>query len=78
MSRQYTEQTKYLLAAQISTLLYYWTQHAYINTIWNTGSRFNEALALGQCDSHLNTLTPHVVIHTANQRRSAGGHKSPN
>lgn len=45
--RYYAEMPKYLLAPEIAALLYYlpdWNQHAFINTLWNTWSRLNEAL----------------------------------
>lgn len=48
---------KYLLAPEVAGLLHYlpdWNQHAFINTLWNTGARLNEALALRRRDFHLN------------------------
>ncbi len=76
MARHYTEMPKYLLAPEVAGLLHYlpdWNQHAFINTLWNTGARLNEALALRRRDFHLNEEIPHVVIRTAKQRRTAGG-----
>lgn len=76
MARHYTELPKYLLAPEVSALLHYlpdWEQHALINTLWNTGARLNEALALRRRDFHLSEAIPHVVIRTAKQRRTAGG-----
>lgn len=76
MARHYTEMPKYLLAPEIAALLHYlpdWNQHAFINTLWNTGARLNEALALRRRDFHLNEEIPHVVIRTAKQRRAGGG-----
>lgn len=76
MAGHYTELPKYLLAPEISALLHYlpeWGQHAFINTLWNTGARVNEALALRRRDFHLNDDIPHVVIRTAKQRRAGGG-----
>lgn len=76
MARHYTELPKYLLAPEISALLYYlpdWSQHALMNTLWNTGARLNEALALRRRDFHLSESIPHVVLRTAKQRRTAGG-----
>ncbi len=76
MARHYTEMPKYLLAPEVAGLLHYlpdWNQHAFINTLWNTGARLNEALALRRRDFHLNDEIPHVVVRTAKQRRTAGG-----
>lgn len=76
MARHYAEMPKYLLAPEIAGVLHYlpdWSKHAFINTLWNTGARLNEALALRRRDFHLNDEIPHVVIRTAKQRRTAGG-----
>lgn len=76
MARHYTEMPKYLLAPEIAALLHFlpdWRQHAFVNTLWNTGARLNEALALRRRDFHLNEDIPHVVLRTAKQRRSGGG-----
>lgn len=85
MARHYTELPKYLLAPEISALLHYlpdWSQHALINTLWNTGARLNEGLSIRRRDFHLNEAIPHVVLRTAKQRRAGGGRpkkgKSPN
>lgn len=43
------------------------------NTLWNTGARLNEGLALRRRDFHLNESIPHVVLRTAKQRRAGGG-----
>lgn len=67
---------RYLLAPEIAALLHFlpdWSQHALINTLWNTGGRINEVLALRRRDFHLNEDIPHVVIRTAKQRRAGGG-----
>ena len=76
MAMHYTEPPRYLLAPEIAALLHYipdWVQHGLINTLWNTGARINEALALRRRDFRLNDTVPHVVIRTAKQRRSSGG-----
>lgn len=85
MATAYTELPRYLLAPEVSAPLHYVTdssQHALINTLWNTGGRLNEVLALRQRDFHLNDAIPHVVIRTAKQRRAGSGRpkkgKSPN
>lgn len=76
MALHYTELPKYLLAPEVAALLHYlpdWTQHGLINTLWNTGARINEALALRRRDFRLNDAIPHVVIRTAKQRKAGGG-----
>ncbi len=76
MARHYADLPRYLLAPEIAALLHYlpdWSQHALINTLWNTGGRINEVLALRRRDFHLNEDIPHVVIRTAKQRRAGGG-----
>jgi integrase len=76
MALHYTELPKYLLAPEVAALLHYlpdWTQHGLVNTLWNTGARINEALALRRRDFRLNDDIPHVVIRTAKQRRTGGG-----
>lgn len=76
MARHYTELPRYLLAPEVTALLHYlpdWSRHALINTLWNTGGRINEVLALRRRDFHLNEDIPHVVIRTAKQRRAGGG-----
>lgn len=78
MARHYTELPRYLLAPEVAALLHFlpdWHQHAFINTLWNTGARLNEALALRRRDFHLSDDIPHVVIRTAKQRRAEGGLK---
>lgn len=76
MALNYTELPRYLLAPEVAALLHYlpdWVQHGLINTLWNTGARINEALALRRRDFRLNDAIPHVVIRTAKQRRAGGG-----
>ena len=70
MARHYTELPKYLLAPEVAGLLHFvqdWSQHAFFNTLWNTGARLNECLALRRRDFHLNESIPHVVLRTANR-----------
>lgn len=76
MATAYTELSRYLLAPEVTALLHFfpdWTQHALISTLWNTGGRLNEVLALRRRDFHLNDAIPHVVIRTAKQRRTCSG-----
>jgi len=49
-----TELPRYLLAPKVAALLHHipdWAQHALVNTLWNTGGRLNEVLALCRRDS---------------------------
>lgn len=67
---------RYLLALGVTGLRLHiadWAQHAFINILWNTGARLNEALALHRRDFRLNNEIPHVVIRTAKQRRAGSG-----
>ncbi|MEN4559532.1 site-specific integrase [Pantoea agglomerans] len=76
MAAAYTELPRYLLAPEVTGLLHHipdWTQHALVNTLWNTGGRLNEVLALRRRDFRLNDAIPHVVIRTAKQRRAGSG-----
>lgn len=76
MAAAYTALPRYLLAPEITGLLHHipdWTQHALVNTLWNTGGRLNEVLALRRRDFRLNDAIPHVVIRTAKQRRAGSG-----
>lgn len=76
MATAYTALPRYLLAPEVSALLHYvpdWTQHALINTLWTSGGRLNEILALRRRDFRLNEAIPHVVIRTAKQRRAGSG-----
>lgn len=76
MARHYTELPKYMLAPEVAALLHYvpdWSQHAFVNTLWNSGARLNEGLSVRRRDFHLNESIPHVVLRTAKQRRAGGG-----
>lgn len=76
MAAAYTELPRYLLAPEVTGLLHHipdWTQHALVNTLWCTGGRLNEILALRRRDFRLNDAIPHVVIRTAKQRRAGSG-----
>jgi integrase len=71
---------KYLLAPEISALLHYIPdlyRQTLIATLWNTGARINEALALSRGDFTLAPPYPFVQLATLKQRaekaaRSAG------
>lgn len=62
---------KYLLAPEINQLLQFIPdlhQRTLIETLWNTGARIHEALALTKGDFYLDEETPFVVLRTLKQR----------
>ena len=71
---------KYLLAPEVSALLHYVPdlhRRMLLATLWNTGARINEALALTRADFSLAPPYPFVQLATLKQRtekaaRSAG------
>lgn len=66
----------YLLAPEISTLLRYLPdlhQQLLIDTLWNTGARINEALALTPASFMLEGARPFVVLKTLKQRQRGKG-----
>ena len=71
---------KYLLAPEVSALLHYVPdlhRKMLLATLWNTGARINEALALTRADFSLSLPYPFVQLATLKQRaekaaRSAG------
>lgn len=76
MAMTYDDLPKYLLAPEVAAQLHYveeWSQHAFINLLWNTGPRINEALAVCRRDFRLNVTMPHVIYRTAKQRRAGPG-----
>lgn len=76
MAMTYEDLPKYLLAPEVAVLLHYiehWYQHAFVNLLWNTGPRINEALAVCRRDFRLNVAVPHVIYRTAKQRRAGPG-----
>lgn len=63
---------RYLLAPEISRLLSYVPdlhQRTLIETLWNTGGRIREVLALTKGDFYFDADTPFVVLRTSKQRR---------
>lgn len=73
MAMTYADLPRYLLLPEVSALLHYipdWSQHALVSTLWNTGGRINEVLALKRRDFRLSGDYPHVVIRIAKQRRA--------
>ncbi|HEN3637306.1 TPA: tyrosine-type recombinase/integrase [Yersinia enterocolitica] len=66
----------YLLAPEIAVLLAYFPdlrQRLYIDTLWNTGARLNEALALTPGCFYLDAVQPFVVLKTLKQRTIGKG-----
>lgn len=66
----------YLLAPEITVLLAYFPdlrQRLFIDTLWNTGARLNEALALTPACFHLDAVAPFVVLKTLKQRNIGKG-----
>lgn len=62
---------KYLLVPEISALLHYvpaLRRKSLFATLWNTGARINEALALGRADYHL--APPYPIVHLATLKQS--------
>ncbi len=62
---------KYLLAPEVSALLHYVPdlhRKMLLATLWNTGARINEALALGRPDFILQPPYPFVQLATLKQR----------
>lgn len=64
------ELPKYLLAPEVSALLHYVDLHRkmLLATLWNTGARINEALALTRSDFSLASPYPFVQLATLKQR----------
>lgn len=62
---------RYLLAPEVSALLHY-VPHLHrkmlLTTMWNTGARINEALALTRSDFTLTAPHPFVQLATLKQR----------
>lgn len=62
---------KYLLAPEVNQLLQFMPdlhQRTLVDTLWNTGARIHEALALTKGDFYLDEETPFVVLKTLKQR----------
>ncbi|HAI8520312.1 TPA: phage integrase family protein, partial [Escherichia coli] len=70
------ELPKYLLAPEISALLHYVPdlhRKMLLATLWNTGARINEALALTRNDFQLTSPYPFVQLATLKQRTEKAG-----
>lgn len=69
----------YLLAPEVSALFWYLEdlrQLAYFSTLWNTGARPNEGLALSRQDFDMNAVQPFVALRTLKQRSRGRGRPS--
>ncbi len=67
MSMVHDELPKYLLAPEVSALLHYvpdLRRKMLLATLWNTGARINEALALTRGDFSLTPPDPFVQLAT--------------
>lgn len=65
------EMPRYLLAPEVSALLHYVPdlhRKMLLATLWNTGARINEALALTRADFSLTSSLPFVQLATLKQR----------
>jgi len=63
---------EYLLAVEVSALLHYLPdlyQQTCVDTLWNTGARINEGLALSRADFTLTPPYPYVSLATLKQRQ---------
>lgn len=67
---------KYLLAPEVNVLLSYLPdlrQRLFIETLWNTGARVNEAMPLRPADFELDGSRPFVVLKTLKQQNKGRG-----
>ncbi|MGE4995780.1 tyrosine-type recombinase/integrase [Yersinia enterocolitica] len=73
MAQTHGDMPEYLLAVEVGALLHYIPdlyQQTLIATLWNTGARINEALALTRGDFYLNAAQPYVSLATLKQRQA--------
>lgn len=64
---------QYLLAVEVSALLHYvpdLNQQTLLATLWNTGGRINEVLALTRSSFNLDGQHPYVTLATLKQRET--------
>lgn len=78
MAAQHDEYPQYLLAPEVSALLHYVQdlhRKMLFTTLWNTGARINEALALTRGDFSLAPPYPYVQLATLSsaEKRPPGG-----
>lgn len=71
----------YLLAPEVSLLLSHMhdlRERCYFETLWNTGARPNEALALTPADFDFRAVQPYVTLRTLKQRNRGPGRPAKN
>jgi len=79
MAQSLADPIMYLLAPEVSVLFSYMhdmRRLAHFHTLWNTGARPNEALALTPASFVLDGPRPHVIIRTLKQRSRKPGRPS--
>ncbi|WP_267432782.1 tyrosine-type recombinase/integrase [Erwinia psidii] len=79
MAQSLTDPIMYLLAPEVSVLFSYMhdmRRLAHFQTLWNTGARPNEVLALTPASFVLDGPRPHVIIRTLKQRSRKPGRPS--
>lgn len=72
MAQAHGDMPEYLLAVEVGALLHYLPdlyQQTCIDTLWNTGARINEGLALTRADFSLTSPYPYVSLATLKQRQ---------
>lgn len=72
MAQDHGDMPLYLLAVEVGALLHYLPdlyQQTLVATMWNTGARINEALALTRDDFRLDDRFPYVTLATLKQRQ---------
>jgi len=72
MAQTHGDMPEYLLAVEVSALLHYLPdlyQQTCIDTLWNTGARINEGLALTRADFVMSPPYPYVSLATLKQRQ---------
>lgn len=72
MAKDHGDMPLYLLGVEVTALLHYLPdlyQQTLVATLWNTGARINEALALTREDFHLDDHYPYVSLSTLKQRQ---------
>ncbi|MGP2980350.1 tyrosine-type recombinase/integrase [Serratia nevei] len=74
MALEHGDYPQYLLAVEVVALLHYIPdlyQHSLIATLWNSGARINEALALTRAHFSLQGPYPYVSLATLKQRQAS-------
>lgn len=72
MAQAHGDMPEYMLAVEVGALLHYLPdlyQQTCIDTLWNTGARINEGLALTRADFTFTPPYPYVSLATLKQRQ---------